>query len=574
MEDNYSLGKELGRGGFGVVHQATKKSGDDSTPYAVKSILKYKLPRNVEKNLIQTEIKIMHKLKGHPGIVSLHETYEDRGHVHMIMEFCGGGELLDRIIELADMAASYSEADASNVCKSILQMLEHCHGHNIIHRDLKPENFLFLNKNDDSPIKLTDFGLSTFYDGTPLTQKTGTIHYAAPEVLGRWIPDALFNKLADKGLDGEVRAILKGQGGNAAVEECFNECGVAYPLGKPTGYGPKCDVWSVGVIAFALLTGEFPFYSDDQHYLAQIIQSEPADPDGSILSSLSDSARDFLGKILDKDPEKRLSAQAALGHPWICGGEATKKPLDNKVLSALKKFGANSKFKKKALQLVADRLELDKMEALKKIFRDVDKDGGGTLCVSEFTKAVHDAGLDGDEAEMTALMQSVDCDGDGKINYNEFAAALVHMHIETLEEQLYSTFCAMDTDGNGVLDKQEIEHVLRDENKGLKGHDEATELAKKTLVDCDADGNGTIDYQEFLRMMTGGKGAAAGEGTDQGWMKDVFGHRSDALENPPEDAGVAAAAAAQAAKAEAADSEAKAEGEASPAEEAAPAEGE
>ena len=192
-----------------------------------------------------------------------------------------------------------------------------------------------------------------------------------------------------------------------------------------------------------------------QNPVVRIVTDEGIDGYGQAESSkpyLKPHVLYYRDKILDKDPEKRLSAQAALGHPWICGGEATKKPLDMKVLSALKKFGANSKFKKKALQLVADRLELDKMEALKKIFRDVDKDGGGTLCVSEFTKAVHDAGLDGDEAEMNALMQSVDCDGDGKINYNEFAAALVHMHIETLEEQLYSTFCAMDTDGNGVGD--------------------------------------------------------------------------------------------------------------------------
>ena len=70
MEDNYQLGRELGRGGFGVVFQATKKGATDKTPYAVKSILKYKLPKNVEKTLIQTEIKIMNKLKGHPGIVA------------------------------------------------------------------------------------------------------------------------------------------------------------------------------------------------------------------------------------------------------------------------------------------------------------------------------------------------------------------------------------------------------------------------------------------------------------------------------------------------------------------------
>lgn len=160
MEDvraTYNIGKELGRGQFGVTHLCTNKITNET--FACKTIAKRKLTNKEDIEDVRREVQIMHHLTGQPNIVELKGAYEDKQSVHLVMELCAGGELFDRIIA----KGHYTERAAASLLRVIVQIVHTCHSMGVIHRDLKPENFLLLNKNEDAPLKATDFGLSVFF---------------------------------------------------------------------------------------------------------------------------------------------------------------------------------------------------------------------------------------------------------------------------------------------------------------------------------------------------------------------------------------------------------------------------
>jgi calcium-dependent protein kinase len=153
----YSIGKELGRGQFGITHLCTNKVTGEQ--FACKTIAKRKLVNKEDVEDVRREVQIMHHLTGQPNIVELKGAYEDKHSVHLVMELCAGGELFDRIIA----KGHYTERAAASLLRTIVQIIHTCHSMGVIHRDLKPENFLLLNKQENSPLKATDFGLSVFY---------------------------------------------------------------------------------------------------------------------------------------------------------------------------------------------------------------------------------------------------------------------------------------------------------------------------------------------------------------------------------------------------------------------------
>ncbi|OIW18047.1 hypothetical protein TanjilG_07538 [Lupinus angustifolius] len=210
MEDvraTYTMGKELGRGQFGVTHLCIHKVTGQH--FACKTIAKRKLVNKEDIEDVRREVQIMHHLTGQPNIVELKGAYEDKQSVHLVMELCAGGELFDRIIA----KGHYTERAAASLLRSIVQIVHTFHSMGVIHRDLKPENFLLLSKDENAPLKATDFGLSVFYkQGEMFKDIVGSAYYIAPEVLKR-------------------------------------------------RYGPEVDIWSVGVMLYILLCGVPPFWA-------------------------------------------------------------------------------------------------------------------------------------------------------------------------------------------------------------------------------------------------------------------------------------------------------------------------
>lgn len=157
LKQYYNLGPKLGHGQFGTtficIERATGKE------FACKSIAKRKLLTKCDIEDVRREVEIMHHLSGHPNVVSIQGAYEDSVAVHLVMELCAGGELFDRITK----KGHYSERKAADLVRTIVGVIETCHSLGVMHRDLKPENFMFVDEDEDSPLKTIDFGLSVFF---------------------------------------------------------------------------------------------------------------------------------------------------------------------------------------------------------------------------------------------------------------------------------------------------------------------------------------------------------------------------------------------------------------------------
>ncbi|XP_076294793.1 calcium/calmodulin-dependent protein kinase I isoform X2 [Lasioglossum baleicum] len=244
--------------------------------YAVKIIDKKALKG--KEDSLENEIKVLRRLT-HPNIVQLLETFEDKQKFYLIMELVTGGELFDRIVE----KGSYTEKDASGLIRQILEAVDYMHEQGVVHRDLKPENLLYYSPDEDSKIMISDFGLSKMEDSGIMETACGTPGYVAPEVLAQ----------------------------------------------KP--YGKAVDVWSIGVISYILLCGYPPFYDENDAVLfAQIIKGE-FEFDSPFWNDISDSAKDFIQKLICVNVEERYTCKQALAHPWISGNEASNKNIHGSV---------------------------------------------------------------------------------------------------------------------------------------------------------------------------------------------------------------------------------------------------
>ncbi|XP_030520919.1 calcium-dependent protein kinase 17-like [Rhodamnia argentea] len=448
MEDlkaSYSMGKELGRGQFGVTYLCTDKATGEQL--ACKTIAKRKLVNKEDIEDVRREVQIMHHLTGQPNIVELKGAHEDKRSVHLVMELCAGGELFDRIIA----KGNYTERAAASLLRTIVQIVHTCHSMGVIHRDLKPENFLLLNKDEDSPLKATDFGLSVFFKpGDTFQDVVGSAYYIAPEVLKR-------------------------------------------------KYGQEIDIWSVGVMLYILLSGVPPFWAESETGIFNAILRGHIDFSSDPWPSISPGAKDLIHKMLNSDPKQRLTAFEVLNHPWIKeDGEAPDTPLDNAVLGRLKQFRAMNKFKKVALRVIAGCLSKEEIRGLKEMFKGMDTDNSGTITLEELKQGLSMQGTKLSEYEVKQLMEAADADGNGTIDYDEFITATMHMNRMDREEHLYTAFQFFDKDNSGFITTEELAQALRE-----YGMQDGRDI-KEIISEVDADNDGRIDYDEFVAMMKKG----------------------------------------------------------------------
>uniref|UniRef100_A0A8C1LIL0 Calcium/calmodulin-dependent protein kinase 1Db n=1 Tax=Cyprinus carpio TaxID=7962 RepID=A0A8C1LIL0_CYPCA len=277
-------------GAFSEVVLAQEKATGEM--YAVKCIPKKAL-RGKESG-IENEIAVLRKIK-HENIVALEDIYESPTHLYLIMQLVSGGELFDRIVE----RGFYTEQDASALIKQVLDAVNYLHSLGIVHRDLKPENLLYFNPHEESKIMISDFGLSKM-EGVAndiMSTACGTPGYVAPEVLAQ----------------------------------------------KP--YSKAVDCWSIGVIAYILLCGYPPFYDENDSKLFEQILRAEYEFDSPYWDDISDSAKDFINNLMQKDPEKRLTCEEALRHPWIAGDTALCKNIHESVSRQMKKNFAKAKWR-------------------------------------------------------------------------------------------------------------------------------------------------------------------------------------------------------------------------------------
>jgi len=294
IKKHYEIGETLGKGSFAVVKIGIPKDGGPKV--AVKII--DKKDAQFDKDSLEQEIAIMKKVD-HPNCIKLHEVYDEKSKMYMVLDLVTGGELFDRIIA----RGHYSEKDAAKMMTDSLGALAYLHAAGIVHRDLKPENLLYASDDPESPlydtIKLADFGLAKVVQGgndRTMTTTCGTPGYVAPEVLEQ-----------------------KG------------------------GYGPEVDVWSMGVIMYILLCGFPPFYDENNAVLFQQIKKGDYSFPSPYWDDISDGAKDLVRKILQISPTKRLTVKQCIEHPWM--KSASDAPLAQQA-EQLKKFAARGRFKR------------------------------------------------------------------------------------------------------------------------------------------------------------------------------------------------------------------------------------
>ncbi|KAL8468960.1 hypothetical protein ACS0TY_031965 [Phlomoides rotata] len=443
VKSKYTIGKELGRGQFGVTFTCTEIATGHQ--YACKSILKRKLVSKNDRDDMKREVHIMQHLSGQPNIVEFKGAYEDRQSVHLVMELCGGGELFDRIIA----QGHYSEKDAADLCRQIVNVVHHCHFMGVMHRDLKPENFLLSSKDEKAMLKATDFGLSVFIEeGKVYRDIVGSAYYVAPEVLRR-------------------------------------------------SYGKEIDVWSAGVILYILLSGVPPFWAETEKGIFDAILKEEIDFVSQPWPIISNSAKDLVRKMLTKDPKKRITSSEVLEHPWV-KGQAPDKRIDSAVLSRMKQFRAMNKLKKLALKVIAQSLSEEEIKGLKAMFMNMDTDNSGSITYEELKIGLARLGSKLSETEVQQLMEAADVDGNGTIDYDEFITATMHRHKLERDEHLFSAFQYFDRDGSGYITRDELETAMKEYGIG----DEAT--IKEIILEVDTDNDGRINYEEFCAMMRSG----------------------------------------------------------------------
>uniref|UniRef100_A0A6B2LA67 non-specific serine/threonine protein kinase n=1 Tax=Arcella intermedia TaxID=1963864 RepID=A0A6B2LA67_9EUKA len=239
--------------------------------YAIKIIdkKKFSLSNSTKRpNALMDEVKILSKLK-HPNIISIKEVFETETNLYIVLELVTGGELFDKLLN-----GAFSEDLSRNYFKQMLEATKYLHDQGIAHRDLKPENILFKDETEEI-IKLSDFGLSRVVDKASFMQTIcGTPQYVAPEIL---------------------------------------------TSAKTEGYGLACDLWSLGVILYIMLSGSQPFDDEKSTTIFEQIVNTDYSFDAKKWKSISPNAIRLIKQLLNPNPSTRLTVSEALESPWMKG---------------------------------------------------------------------------------------------------------------------------------------------------------------------------------------------------------------------------------------------------------------
>lgn len=440
----YKFKDVLGGGHFGTVRIAYKRTEEPRKYYAIKSISKKNLTEKDLEDLVK-EVEIISNLD-HPNIIKFFETYHDEYYFHIVMELCKGKEVFDKIVE----EESLTEMKVAKVIYKVLSAILYCHTHGISHRDIKPENILFESSEADADIKLIDFGLSRKYNSNEKMHTIlGTPYYVAPEV-------------------------LKGD------------------------YDEKCDLWSIGAIAYIMLCGEPPFSGKSNNEIFKKIMNDEISFDNSKWKIISSEAKDFIKECMNKNPYKRITAQKAFEHPWIrsINEEIHSMYLDTEILTNIKNFSSPQKFKKLVLKFMITFLTQKELKALKSAFYAIDYDHTGRINIDELDKAFKQVNISVSKEELKKIISYSDANGTGKIEYTDFIVASINQQKLLDKERLTTAFKYFDVDNSGYIDASDVKKALLRSGKNVV-HDEEIQKILEEVTSIDFP---KVSLDDFLKL--------------------------------------------------------------------------
>eukprot|EP00931_Biecheleriopsis_adriatica_P041481 TRINITY_DN23702_c0_g2_i1.p1 TRINITY_DN23702_c0_g2~~TRINITY_DN23702_c0_g2_i1.p1 ORF type:complete len:1742 (+),score=437.49 TRINITY_DN23702_c0_g2_i1:785-5227(+) len=463
----------LGEGINGPVRMARRRK--DGKEVAVKRISCTNLSEQ-RRQMLVSEVSIFLQVS-HRNIVQLLEVYEsdvDQA-VLLIMELCTGRELFERLAE----RRWYSEFDAARVSRQMLDAVSYLHSQNICHRDLKLENWLYESPDAEAKLKLCDFGFGQIVEpSVQLTATLGSLFYVAPEVL-------------------------------------------------EGSYGLPCDMWSVGVIVYMLLSGVPPFDGKTDADVTSKIKNGRFVSTGKRWEGISETAKHFVRSLLRKDPYERLAAAEAAQHAWLKMDQSTKAtwpkgspdaefelPIDRGVIRDMWKFAQNNAITRAALGIFGKLQsststggrEEDVM-LLDQKFRSYDEQGTGKISAGNFIQVLKDSlqvqissaeekqfferiagNLPGNEEEDASQAQKKI--RRREVNYREFIELTKARRMANNTAAIREAFRAFDEKGDGYIKEDDMHTLLGDE-------------FKNTIDNyVDLHGKDVIDYTRFANIVS------------------------------------------------------------------------
>lgn len=469
--DGVRNGDVLGEGIAGQVRLITHRG--TGIQRAVKRLNLAPLTKDEDLNRLLDEIKIMCCLD-HPNVVCLEEVFEGENELFLTQELCEGGDLFDRLLDQPNEC--YTEAGCARLMKQIIGSVSYLHSKDIIHRDLKLENFLFMDKSENSELKMIDFGLSKhFVRGERVHESVGTPYTVAPEVI----------------------------------------------LG--TGYDEKCDVWGIGVITYLLLSGDAPFggacEGEDLMEVRNNILSGEVSFEESCWGLVSEAAIDYIKTLLVLDPQKRPSANELLNHPWLQSMKrnssigSDESSLSPTVVDGLVSFKELSSTRKFLREIISYTLQPNQITGLHAEFEKLDSDGKGEISLHCFKEALIASSdqhpLSEDEIEEIFNGLKVRNSTDLSIRWHEFiAACLSQCHID--DRNIRLAFDRLDDEHKGFITLKDLKSAM-----DFYGSDSGYDLQSmwmNNIIDYKG-GKDYMTYDDFYNLLKLDKGRGMDRGT-------------------------------------------------------------
>jgi len=438
----YTFRRVLGHGQYGTVREAVKKTGGSVITVAVKSISKRKLKG--ELTAMKRELEVL-CLVDHPNVIKLYETYEDAKYLHLVMELCTGGDLFDHFF----LTGCPSESQVASLMRKLLIAVNYLHSISICHRDLKPDNCLFASNSEDAEVKVIDLGMATQVPDDVDEMKTmvGTPYYLAPEVLSGH-------------------------------------------------YGKECDIWSLGVVMYVLLSGRQPFQGSNLSEIFRRIRQGRFDFDRPEWTLVSREATELISSMLQVCPFNRISLEQALRHPWFSLSSTHSSFIPLRVLTSLKRYKAPSLLQQQAMMVVLQHLSSEDISELNEAFLNLDRGKTGFITAEDLEMAMKEAGFDLASEEIHNVVSQIDYLHLGKIKYSDFLVATLDKRRYLDEEMLDLVFGHFDLDQDGFITMSDLKQAFFKLNTVL-----SDEEIGGIIGEIDLNSDRQIDFEEFKQMM-------------------------------------------------------------------------
>ena len=454
IRDTYEIGKKIGGGTYGVVFLSLKKRTGEKA--AIKVMKKKKKNNKKLNNEIIQEIEMLRTLD-HQNIINIFEFYEGNYNFYIVTEYCQSGNLADKINKTNILM---SESQASVIIFQILSAINYCHQRNIIHRDLKPENIMLDNntKSGYPYIKIIDFGTSKFREKEYEDELIGSPYYMAPEVIDK-------------------------------------------------KYNNKCDIWSIGIILYFIMTKKKPFTGFSLEEIFSSIKDDEIDLKSKYLRNYSGELKNLLVQLLKKKPEERIDAKEALNHQWFINNKTKEKLIEltsdemNNLLDNIKNYYPDNLLQQTSLiYLVNTNPNCENVKKASSLYIKIDKDNNGIIDLNEFVHGLkilyEEKGENIEEDFLINCFNRIDSNNNGKIEYDEFIRAAINKKEFLSEKMMKDAFEHFDIDKSGSISLQDICKVF-----GFNGNQNNLKEFEKIIEKCDIDKNGTVELNEFIIIM-------------------------------------------------------------------------